>query len=276
MTRKKTKTSSFGTSKREGHDATQFYSSNLYNGLEINEDQEIIDQSNQLDVTFFKDPIPFSMQSLKKIPDNSLHFIIFDSSQIINRDLLEKNFETQGKILFQQLYRILITGGKVGIIIDNIEQCEEFNVYQPYHALIALELIKIGFIMRGEVIWKNQVENNLRKGTSLDTIYELILIFSKQIMKREKGTNVDTISRDQFLQFTKSIWKHDLALMNPVISNAVFDKARLDCYNRLLQLYTFETDKILLLIPTYFIQTASLLHQMRTNIILFLFDKLLI
>ena len=44
--RKQTKTSAFGTSKREGHDATQFYSSNLYSNINVDEKQIIIDNSN--------------------------------------------------------------------------------------------------------------------------------------------------------------------------------------------------------------------------------------
>ena len=38
-------------------------------------------------------------------------------------------------------------------------------------------------------------------------------------MKREKKLNIDTISRDQFLQYTKSIWKHQPELMTEIDGN---------------------------------------------------------
>ena len=152
MGRITTKTFSFGTSKREGHDATQFYSSNLYQCLDIDEKQEIIDNSDTLQESLFLDPIKFSFEALQHIPDYSLHAIIVDLSDALDLDIIEKNIETNLKVLFQELYRILITGGRIGLIIDNHPKSASKNLFQPFHAIITLQMLKVGFIMRGAVI----------------------------------------------------------------------------------------------------------------------------
>ena len=53
MARIRTKTSDFGVSKREGHDASQFYSSRLYDGFIINEKKKVIDRSAELPKEIF-------------------------------------------------------------------------------------------------------------------------------------------------------------------------------------------------------------------------------
>jgi len=274
MPRTKTKTSSFGTSKREGHDATQFYSSNLYNGLEIDEKQEIIDKSNMLQPELFIKSRTFSIESLKNIPDYSFHLIIFDCSNALNQDLLNEKLDNFFIPIFKEFFRILITGGKIALIIDNQNSLNSNRNFQPYHAFLTLEMIKIGFIMRGEVIWNQASEQIKKTNFQLDSNYKHIMIYSKQIMKREKTTNLDTISRDQFLQFTKSIWKHQSELTNEIKTNIIYDTKLFDCYNRILQLYSFESDKILFLIPKSFTEIASIIRHIRKNILEYSFESL--
>ena len=253
MPRQKTKTSSFGTSKREGHDATQFYTSNLYAGLRLDEKQEIIDHSNLIPGSLFNEIRPLSLEFLKEIPDNSLHLIIFDPSGTMNHQLLEQSSNSHIEEIFEELYRALITGGRIAIIVDDWEKSEFSSNYYPLHVDIALNLIQKGFLMRGEIIWKNSELNSPSSGeiqqigTYMPLNYKHILIFSKQIMRREKKSNEDTISRDQFLQFTKSIWWHQTDLMNKVHQQAdnTINSEIFDPYNRILQLYSFESDKIL-------------------------------
>ncbi len=280
MVRITTKTSSFGTSKREGHDATQFYSSNLYQGLDIDEKQEIIDNSDTLQESLFLDPIKFSFEALQQIPDYSLHAIIVDLSDALDLDIIEKNIETNLKVLFQELYRILITGGRIGLIIDNHPKSASENLFQPFHAIITLQMLKVGFIMRGEVIWKkdNNSEAELiadeKNAENLESRYKHILIYSKQVLKRLKNANMDSISRDQFLQYTKSIWKPQRELINDVNSDFEYNKEIFDCYNRILQLYSFESDKILLVIPEKNIDLLAIMRQIRKGIVGFTFLQL--
>lgn len=282
MPRQKTKTSSFGTSKREGHDATQFYSSNLYEGLKLDETQVIIDHSNTIPPSFFTKPDLFSLEFLKEIPANSLHFIIFDTSGLLNQVVFEDRSNSLLELFFHEYYRALITGGRIAIIVDNHEKLESSSNFHPFHAEIALKMIQKGFLMRGEIVWKLNQENpsdanrNRQEHAHLPLNYSRMLVFSKQIMKREKKLDEDTISRDQFLQYTKSIWRHQPNLLDtPEISaDNTINLEIMDLYARLEHLYTFKSDKILAVIPLKNKASIEVLQQVRKNQILRFLEKM--
>jgi site-specific DNA-methyltransferase (adenine-specific) len=191
--------------------------------------------------------------------------------------------------LFHELHRILITGGKITLIVDNKdkENIQDGNdiknsnsIFHPFHALLSLELIKMGFIMRGDVIWKKNNQDPLDQPLShqnifkMNTMYKHIMIYSKDVMGREKKTNIDTVSRDQFLQYTKSIWKHQPELINELQSNLDYDKELFDSCNHLLQLYSFESDKILFLFPRWCAKIMPIIRHIRKKIIEVNFDQL--
>jgi site-specific DNA-methyltransferase (adenine-specific) len=129
--------------------------------------------------------------------------------------------------------------------------------------------------MRGELIWRNDtpkeitITNFNQKVSNLQSQYKHIMIFSKQILKREKGQSIDSVSRDQFLQYTKSIWKYQPELNNTNSTESNRYSEFSDCYNHLIQLYTFASDKILLIIPDSAKESIALLQEQRKNIIFF-------
>ena len=141
-------------------------------------------------------------------------------------------------------------------------------------------MLKVGFIMRGEVIWKKDNNSeaeliaNEKNAENLDSRYKHILIYSKQVLKRLKNANMDSISHDQFLQYTKSIWKPQRELINDVNSDFEYNKEIFNCYNRILQLYSFESDKILLVIPEKNIDLLAIMRQIRKGIVGFTFLQL--
>ena len=298
MPRNKTKTSSFGTSKREGHDATQFYSSNLYSGLAINESQERIDDSDRLDPACFRDHPQFSLDSLKSMPDYSLHLIILDTSEILPKHDFPSFFDTWVKGVLQELARLLTTAGRIAVIIDNnalsaLSQpsysppsaapatssalSPSTGNFYPFHIYFTTELIRLGFLMRGEVIWKkplSRVGLDVAKPpfSNLESAYKRIIIFSKGVMNREKLTKADTITRDQFLQYTKSIWKSQPELSDHGVPLTAPSEDFLECWNHLLQLYSFSDDKILLVAAKARLEIMPLLRKIRSNMISFLLD----
>lgn len=271
MARPKTKTSSFGSSKREGHDASQFYSSNLYLGFDICDNQEIIDHSNKLTPEFFDKTHPFSIEMLKKLPDHSIHLLIFDLTNNLNSKFFETEINRKFCNSIEEIKRILITGGKVVLIVNNAQNNGESNHFFPFHAFLIQDMITAKFLMRGEVLWKNlehtQTQNHLNSS------YFHILVFSKHIFNRIKGQKTDTISRDQFLQYTKSIWKYQPELMTQVPSILEKNQTMIDCYNHLFQLYSFEDDNICCLSPKKLQSTIDLLKQSRKKIISVLIEN---
>jgi DNA modification methylase len=123
--------------------------------------------------------------------------------------------------------------------------------YIPLHALVIEEMAAIGFLMRGEIIW----DKSASAGTStawgswrsasnpiLRDVHEYILVFSKGSFQRAKGERASTIGKEDFLEFTKSIWRFPAESAKRVKHPAPFP---VELPHRLIQLYTFEGDVVI-------------------------------
>ena len=121
----------------------------------------------------------------------------------------------------------------------------------PYHKFIIGCMQEVGFIMRGEVIW----DKNAGAGTStawgswssasnptLRDTHEYILIFSKLKFSRSKKDKVDTITSEEFLEYTKSVWKFMPESAKKVGHPAPFP---VELPYRCIQLYTFKDEAVL-------------------------------
>jgi len=72
--RRKTKTSSFGTSGRESHDARQFYKSKLYEQRLKERKNEYYE--NQIPKTSLNKIFCKSSEIMEELPDNSIHLTV--------------------------------------------------------------------------------------------------------------------------------------------------------------------------------------------------------
>ncbi len=110
--------------------------------------------------------------------------------------------------------------------------------------------IDCGFLMRGEIIWDKGASAGSScawgswksaSNPSLRDVHEYILIFSKNTYgKGKKGTS--TISKDEFLQFTKSIWTFPSCSAKKAQHPAPFP---IELPRRLIELYSYEADTVL-------------------------------
>lgn len=105
--------------------------------------------------------------------------------------------------------------------------------------------------MRGEIIWNkaSSASPSTAWGSWLSAanpilrdIHEYILIFSKGVYSRPSGNKESTISKEQFLEWTKSIWTMNAESARKVGHPAPFPE---ELPNRLIQLYSFKDDVIL-------------------------------
>jgi site-specific DNA-methyltransferase (adenine-specific) len=112
-------------------------------------------------------------------------------------------------------------------------------------------MLHIGYLMRGEVLWNKEASagNSTAWGSwqsasnpVLRDIHEYILIFSKETFTRKKGGKENTISREAFLEWTKSIWTFPAVSAKSIGHPAPFPE---ELPHRLIQLYTFEGDVVL-------------------------------
>ena len=245
-----TKTSSFGTNGRYNHDSSEFYSKKVYADLKITEDKKNVIENNvpknNLNKIFCK-----SSEKMQELPDNSIHLMVtsppFNVGKEYDQDLTLKEYLTLLKNVFKETHRVLAPGGRVAVNIANIGR----KPYIPLHAEIIRIMEDLGFLMRGEVIWdkgsssggscawgswKSASNPTLRDG------HEYILIFSKDSFQRKKHSKNDTITRDEFLEFTKSIWKFNTESAKKVNHPAPFPT---ELPRRLIELYTFKEDVVL-------------------------------
>ena len=105
--------------------------------------------------------------------------------------------------------------------------------------------------MRGEIIWNKAASASpstawgswqSASNPILRDVHEYILIFSKGDYKREKKEKENTISKEQFMEWTKSIWTMNTESAKRIGHPAPFPE---ELPYRLIQLYSFKDDIIL-------------------------------
>jgi site-specific DNA-methyltransferase (adenine-specific) len=109
-----------------------------------------------------------------------------------------------------------------------------------------------GFLMRGEIIWNkaSSASPSTAWGSwrspanpTLRDVHEYILIFSKAGFSRKNpARRRATITREEFLEFTKSVWNFPAVRAQQVGHPAPFPT---ELPYRLIQLYTYEREVIL-------------------------------
>lgn len=112
-------------------------------------------------------------------------------------------------------------------------------------------MLELGFLMRGEIIWdkSSSAGSSTAWGSwqsasnpTLRDIHEYILIFSKDSFSRVRYGKEDTISKEEFLEFTKSIWNFPTVSAKKIGHPAPFPE---ELPRRLMHLYTFKGDIVL-------------------------------
>jgi site-specific DNA-methyltransferase (adenine-specific) len=246
---KGTETSAFGTNGRINHDSSKFYNSKLYKELEERKiiDKEENDFPKELENKF----ILGSSENMKELPDNSVHLMItsppYNVSKEYDQDLSLKEYLQFLENSFKETFRVLVNGGRACINVANLGR----KPYIPLSDYISKMMIDIGFNMRGEIIWNKAASASPSTAWGswqsaanpiLRDIHEYILIFSKGDYKREKGKKENTITKEQFMEWTKSVWTMNAESAKRIGHPAPFPE---ELPYRLIQLYSFKDDIIL-------------------------------
>ena len=245
-----TRTSSFGSPGRINHDATSFYASKLYEGLPKEEKVKYIE--NPVPAEFLDRIFCKSSEKMDELPDNSVHLMVtsppYNVGKEYDKDLTLEGYRGFLKAVWQEVYRVLVPGGRACINIANLGR----KPYIPLHAFIVEDMLELGFLMRGEIIWNKASSSSpstawgswlSAANPTLRDIHEYILVFSKGAFARKRvSTKGDTISREEFLEFTKSVWTFPAEQAKAVGHPAPFP---VELPYRLIQLYTYEGDVVL-------------------------------
>lgn len=250
---KGTKTSSFGTKGRVAHDSSKFYNSKLYKEIKNNNSDIIVNEfPNELLNTI----IASSCENMKDIPNNSLHLMItsppYNVSKEYDNDLSLNEYLSLLKNCFTETYRVLVDGGRACINIANIGR----KPYIPLSDYVSKIMIEIGFNMRGEIIWNKSAGAGISTAWGsfqsasnpiLRDVHEYILIFSKGNYKRERDKNEkelrkDNITKEEFIEWTKSVWTMNTESAKRIGHPAPFPE---ELPNRLIKLFSFTNDIVI-------------------------------
>jgi len=246
-----TKTSSFGSPGRINHDSSRFYNSRLYEGLP-REKKMIKFVENKIPEENINKIFCKSSERMEELPDNSIHLMVTSPPYNVGKEY-DENLSLQEyrdflSRVWKEVYRVLVPGGRVCINVANLGR----KPYIPLHAFIIEDMQKIGFLMRGEIIWNKGSTASpstawgswlSAKNPVLRDIHEYILVFSKDTFTRVNHNNERaTMTKDEFLELTKSIWTFGAESAKKVGHPAPFP---VELPLRCIKLYTFENDVVL-------------------------------
>ena len=249
-TRTKTHTSAFGTPGRISHDARPFYTSRLYSGLPGDLKLEFVE--NPVPIQFLDVILCKSSKNMAELPDNSVHLMVtsppYNVGKEYDEDLTLQEYLEFLKGVWREVHRVLVPGGRACINVANLGR----KPYIPLHVYIVESLLEIGFLMRGEIIWNkaSSASPSTAWGSwlsaanpTLRDVHEYILVFSKGAFNRENPEKREnTISKDEFLESTRSVWTFPAESAHKVGHPAPFP---VELPRRLIELYTFKDEVVL-------------------------------
>jgi DNA modification methylase len=245
-----TRTAAFGSPGRVSHDSRAFYGKRLYAGL-----------PQEGTVTYKENPLPVdavnaifcrSAENMAELPEASVHLMVTSPPYNVGKDY-DEDFTLEEYLAFlkrvwREVERVLVPGGRACINVANLGR----KPYIPLHAYIIRDMVDLGFLMRGEIIWDKGASAAASTAwgswqspanPTLRDVHEYILVFSKGNFSRKKLADREgTISREEFLELTKSVWTFPAESARKVGHPAPFP---VELPHRLLQLYTYSGEVVL-------------------------------
>ena len=245
-----TTTSTFGSPGRISHDSSQFYAGQLYHG-----------QPQENAIQYIESPVPAEMldrvhcassESMVGLPDRCVHLMVtsppYNVGKEYDRDLTLEAYLALLQQVWQEVHRVLVPGGRACINVANLGR----KPYIPLHSLIMEQMSGLGFLMRGEIIWNKAASASgstawgswrSAANPTLRDVHEYILVYSKDTYRRENPLKrVATITRDDFLELSKSLWTFPAEPARKVGHPAPFP---VELPRRLIELYTYRGEVVL-------------------------------
>lgn len=247
---KGTTTSSFGTGKREAHDASAFYERSLYRDLF----PAVPESSDAVEIPApdgWADRIHCAgAESMEHVPDNGVALAFTSPPYNVGKeyegDLGFDEYLGLIRAVAGEVYRVLRPGGRYVVNIANLGR----KPYIPLHAFFYQLHMACGFLPMGEIIWRKArgASGNCAWGSWMNAksprlrdIHEYLLVFAKQDFSRpDRGTS--DVGRDEFMDATLSVWEIPAESAKRVGHPAPFP---VELAERVIRLYSYVDDVIL-------------------------------
>jgi site-specific DNA-methyltransferase (adenine-specific) len=187
---------------------------------------------------------------MEQIPDNCVALMVTSPPYNVGKDYdddldIDEYLELL-RAVFTETWRVIEPGGRVAVNVANLGR----KPYIPLNQYVAGLLTEIGFDLRGEIIWQKAKSAGgscawgswmSAKNPTLRDVHEYVIVASKGSFSRVR-IGEDSISKEEFLEATVSIWD-----ILPESARRVGHPAPypVELPRRLIELYTFEGDLIL-------------------------------
>ena len=192
-----------------------------------------------------------SSENMDDLPDRCVHLMVtsppYNVGKDYDDDLSMEDYLGLIERVMTETHRVLVDGGRACVNVANIGR----KPYIPLHAYIIQIAAKVGFFMRGEIIWDKGMSGSSTawgswmspSNPTLRDTHEYILVFQKPPFgrKRVEGREA-TIERDDFLEHTKSTWIFPPTSAKRAQHPAPFP---VELPRRLIGLYTFSDEIVL-------------------------------
>jgi DNA modification methylase len=258
--RPSTSTASFGSGRREGHDASAFYS--RFVAPEVSADATIV-RNDTVDVIYNADA-----RAMHRVASDSVALVVTSPPYFAGKEY-EESLGVDGvpatyidylellHDVFVECTRVLEPGGRIAVNVANLGR-------RPYRSLSA-DVTRIleedlRLLLRGEIIWwkGRAAGGSCAWGTFqspanpvLRDVTERVIIASKgrfdraltPVQRAERDLpSTATISRDEFMEATTDLWEIPPESATKVGHPAPFP---VELPQRLIELYTYEGDVVL-------------------------------
>lgn len=255
-----TATSRFGVSRRESHDASEFYA--RFHVPEISGDDQV---TGMVDIG---EPLRCADARALDLPDGCVALVVTSPPYFAGKEyeaalgegaIPASYLEYLGMLrdVFAECRRVLEPGGRIAVNVANLGR-------KPYRSLSA-DVIRIlqddlGLLLRGEVIWQkaegasgNCAWGSFRSPANpvLRDVTERVVIASKgrfdrarpAARRRTEGLpSQSTMTNDEFLEATLDLWRIPAESARRVGHPAPFP---VELPLRLIELYTYAGDLVL-------------------------------
>jgi site-specific DNA-methyltransferase (adenine-specific) len=258
--RTSTATSAFGVSRRESHDASDFYA--RFAAPEVSDDDEIAAE-RAIDTIFCGDA-----RAMDQVPDASVALVVTSPPYFAGKEYEEAlgeghvpgtylDYLTMLRDVFAECVRTLEPGGRIAVNVANLGR-------RPYRSLssdvIAILQDDLHLLLRGEVIWQKArgsagscAWGSFQKPTNpvLRDLTERVVIaskgrFDRAVPAKERALrglpSGTSLTRDEFMEATTDVWEIPSEMARRVGHPAPFP---VELPIRLIHLYTYPDDLVL-------------------------------